>query len=319
VTGFRLVRESFPAMGTSCAVAVTCAEDGEPRARAAIAVARAEVQACEQALSRFDPASELSRLNAAEGGWTRAGERLRGALRLALWAREETGGMFDPTILPALVAAGYDRSFELLDVRPPRRAAAPSGATVEIDPTGERIRVQCGSAVDLGGIGKGFAAERAVEAMRIAWPGLPGALVDVGGDIAVRGEPPESGCWRLAVADPRVPGESLCTLAVESGGVATSGRDCRRFGPGGSAHHLIDPATGAPARGGPLAVTVVGPDAAWAEAHATALAVTVPDAAENYVGSRPGLSALVVPDEGHARIVGPLPLLERHLLGLVTA
>ena len=136
-----------------------------------------------------------------------------------------------------------------------------------------------GSAVDLGGIGKGFAAERAIEAMRIVWPDLPGALVDLGGDIAVRGEPPEGGLWHLAVADPRSAGESLCTLALESGGVATSGRDCRRFGPGRSAHHLIDPATGAPARGGPLAVTVVGPDAAWAEAHATALAVTAPDAA----------------------------------------
>ena len=70
--------------------------------------------------------------------------------------------------------------------------------------------------------------------------------------------PPEGGPWRIAVADPRTPGGTLATLLVVGGGVATSGRDRRRFGPGGALHHLIDPSTGAPARGGPLAVTVAG-------------------------------------------------------------
>ena len=100
---------------------------------------------------------------------------------------------------------------------------------------------------------------------------LPGGLVDLGGDLALWGRPPEGGRWRIAVADPRTPGGTLATLEVVGGGVATSGRDRRRFGPGGSLHHLIDPSTGAPARGGPLAVTVAGRrDAAGAEVHASA-------------------------------------------------
>src|SRR5204863_493162 len=81
--------------------------------------------ACERALTRFDPASDLSRLNAAAGEWVRVGRRLLDGLAAALGARESTGGRFDPTILPALVAAGYDRSFEQLERRPPRPAAGP--------------------------------------------------------------------------------------------------------------------------------------------------------------------------------------------------
>ncbi len=103
---------------------------------------------------------------------------------------------------------------------------------------------------------------------------LPGGLVDLGGDLALWGETPERGPWRIAVADPRRPGTNAGVLLLRSGGVATSGRDVRRFGPGGSLHHLIDPATGEPAQPGPLAVTVVAPSAAEAEAHATALAIS---------------------------------------------
>ena len=91
------------------------------RARRALAAAHAEVAACETALSRFDPSSDLSAgSNRDAGSWVTVDERLAEAIRLALNARIATGGRFDPTILPALVAAGYDRSFELLEERPPR-------------------------------------------------------------------------------------------------------------------------------------------------------------------------------------------------------
>ena len=67
--------------------------------------------------------------------------------------------------------------------------------------------------------------------MAEAWPGLPGGLVDLGGDLALAGETPERGPWRIAVADPRRPGTTAGTLLLHGGGVATSGRDVRRFGP----------------------------------------------------------------------------------------
>ncbi len=307
--GARLVRERFQAMGTECEVAVTINRPDAPRARRALAAGRAEVEACERVLSRFDPRSDLSRLNRAGGEWCSIDARLVEVLRVARRAREETGGRFDPTILPALAAAGYDRSFEQLEERPPVRASGwCAGAAIEIDATVLQARVEAGTAVDLGGIGKGFAAARALWAMREAWLGLPGGLVDLGGDIVVWGATPEGGPWRLAIADPRSPGAEIGTISIDEGAVATSGRGTRRFGPGGRLHHLIDPATGASADEGPLAVTVVGPNAAEVEAYATALAVTPVAESRDLLRRRPALAALLVPVEGDPLVLGDLPL-----------
>ena len=177
-----------------------------------------------------------------------------------------------------------------------------------------RARVEAGTAIDLGGIGKGFAATRALRAMREAWLDLPGALVDLGGDIVVWGATPEGGPWRLAIADPRLPGAQLGTLSIDDGAVATSGRGTRRFGPDRRLHHLIDPATGVPAEAGPLAVTVVGPDAAEVEAYATALAVTPLGESGELLRRRPRLAALLVPFEGDPVVLGDLPLVTSKLM-----
>jgi thiamine biosynthesis lipoprotein len=303
----------FRAVGTVCAAAVTAFPGDRRRARRALDAAVSEVAACERALSRFDRASDLSRLNAAGGEWTPVDRRLVEALRLALRAREDTGGRFDPTILPALAAAGYDRSFEQLPTgaaaRPAERADGwRAGAAIELDETAGAVRLEPGAAVDLGGIGKGYAAMRALDAMTEAWPGLPGGLVDLGGDLELRGATPDGGPWRVAVADARRPDTTLGMLLVAGGGVATSGRDVRRFGPGGSLHHLIDPATGEPARPGPLAVTVVAPDAATAEVHATTLGLLDADAAAAHIAARPRISALYLPVAGEPLELGTLRL-----------
>ena len=146
--------------------------------------------------------------------------------------------------------------------------------------------------------------------MREAWPELPGALVDLGGDVAVQGQPPERGPWLIAVADPRSPEAPLGILQVEDGAVATSGRSARRFGPGRTLHHLIDPRTGAPAVAGPLAVTVVARDAGLAEAHATALAISDVAEARAHVAANPDVSALLVSDEGTLEPLGQVRFLQ---------
>jgi FAD:protein FMN transferase len=303
-----LEHHTFRAMGTACGVGVTTTLAELGSAHRAIAAAVAEVAACERAMSRFDRVSDLSRLNSAGGAWTDCDPRLLGALSASLDARRATGGRFDPTVLPALVAAGYDRSFEALEPRAPETPFGwRAGAAVEVDHARGRARLAPGAAVDLGGIGKGYAADRAVAAMAAAFPGLPGCIVDLGGDLSLWGEPPEDGAWRVAVADPRVAGGRLSVLSLTAGGVATSGRDRRRFGPDGALHHLIDPATGSPAVPGPLSVTVVAADAALAEAHATALAITPVTDAAGYVAARRRISALVVPAAGAPFMAGDLP------------
>jgi FAD:protein FMN transferase len=303
-----LERKSFRAMGTNCAVA---ADAGDViLARRALEAAKLEVAACERALSRFDTHSDLSRLNRAAGSWVVVDTRLIDALAAALRARTDTGGRFDATILPALVAAGYDRSFELLTERAPMPLNGwHAAARIDVDEDAGQARVEQGAAVDLGGIGKGFAATRALCAMRTACPTLTGALVDLGGDIAVWGTPPEGGPWRVDIADPRAPSRLAGTLQLTNGGVATSGRDTRRFGHDRELHHLIDPQTGTPAGAGPLTVTVVAASATEAEAHATALAITDVDEARDYLTARPDLAALLIPQREGPIAIGPLPLL----------
>jgi len=152
-------------------VAGAYTEDSRWRNRAEFFQGRAEIVACERALSRFDPQSDLQRVNRSSGEWVPVGERLVEAFEVALRARRETDGRFDPTILPALVAAGYDRSFEQVTPRAPRIPRAwRADARIEIDEGRQRVRIESGAAADLGGIGKGFSATRALEAMRSAWP-----------------------------------------------------------------------------------------------------------------------------------------------------
>jgi thiamine biosynthesis lipoprotein len=296
-------------MGTICGVVATAGSRDVLLARRALGAAQAEVTACERVLSRFDACSDLSRLNRAAGEWVAVDTRLIEALAAALRGRTDTHGLFDPTILPALAAVGYDRSFELVTERAAVRLDGwHAGARIDVDMGSGRARVEQGAAVDLGGIGKGFAATRALLAMRTAWPALPGGLVDLGGDIAVWGDPPEGGPWRVDIADPRgherVPG----TLELTSGGVATSGRDTRRFGPRRRLHHLIDPATGEPAAAGPLSVTVMAASATEAEVYATALAIAEVDDARDLLASRPDLAALLIPQFGEPVAIGRLLL-----------
>ena len=165
----------FHAMGTEIELLVDA-----PRAPDwAFDLAEAEFHRLEAVLSRFRPESELSRLNRERR--LDAGPDLCRVLELALAARRETGGRFDPTVHDALVAAGFDHSFELVPAdseEPAARAVVAAARGVHLD--GSRIELDPGVHVDLGGIGKGYAAERAAELLALAGP----CLVNAGGDIA---------------------------------------------------------------------------------------------------------------------------------------
>ncbi|NTU85878.1 MAG: FAD:protein FMN transferase, partial [Chloroflexales bacterium] len=121
------------------------------------------------------------------------------------------------------------------------------------------------------------------------------ALIDAGGDIAVSGPRADGSPWPVAVADPLRPGEQLDLLLLAAGGVATSGRDYRRWRQGeGYAHHIIDPRTGAPAQTDILSATVVGPDAAAAEAGAKAALIAGSAGWLDTLAHWPGATGLIV-------------------------
>jgi FAD:protein FMN transferase len=265
-------RHEFHAMGTT----VECLLDGDPRD--GFARVEAEFERLEALLSRFRPDSELSRLN--REGSVEAGPDLLRVTRLALEARERSGGLFDPTVLDAVVAAGYDRSFELVPVDGPAEAAgAPCGGGIRIE--GDRIELDPGTHLDLGGIAKGYAVDRTVELLAAYGP----CLVNAGGDLAVRG-----GAWPVGV-------DGSVTLELTRGAIATSGRDRRRWSRGGEErHHLIDPATGSPAEGLLLRVTVVGPSATEAEVLAKIA----------FLGGEVDVPRVLVTTDGRAILAGGL-------------
>lgn len=243
-------QRSFSAMGTTIELLVET-DNAEQHFDAAVA----EFERLEQVMSRFRPTSELSQLN--RDSVIDASQDLAEVVELALAARERTYGRFDPTVHDALVGAGYDRTFAEIDPDGPAMAAR-CGGGVAVE--GRRIALAPGCRLDLGGIGKGFAAERVAQVLALAGP----CLVSAGGDVAVRGVPAQ-GTWPVAVD------ESL-TLGLERGGLATSGRDRRRWQRNGAElHHLIDPATGRPADTDLLRVTAVGSDAVDAEVLAKTL------------------------------------------------
>ena len=250
-----LLRHCFRAMGTEIELLVESEE-----ASSALAAAEAEFHRLERILSRFLPDSDLSRLNAGERG---TDPDLVRVVALALAAHERTGGRFDPTLHDALVAAGYDRTFELVPatsaepVAPPARGRGAGGVHLL---EGGAVLLEPAVRLDLGGIGKGYACERAAEILATAGP----CLVNAGGDIATR-----DGSWTVGV---ETSGEPLTLELAGDGALATSGRDLRRWRRAGrELHHLLDPRTGEPSGSDLLRVTVVAGDAADAEVLAKAL------------------------------------------------
>jgi thiamine biosynthesis lipoprotein len=264
---------AFPAMGTQVRL---LSAPGAP-----LGAAQSLIEELEARLTRFDPASELCRLNADPREEVAASPLLREAVHAALAGARATGGLADPTLLGAVVRAGYARSLvgrpradlrEALAAAPDPRPATPHPAAtwrhVYVDDVAGTITRPPGVALDLGGSAKGFAADRAVALLA----GYGPCAADVGGDLCVHGE------HEVLVLDP-LTGDTADRLTLRDGGVATSGIDRRIWwGPKGEpAHHLLDPLTGRPAWTGVLAATALAPSAALAEALAKAALLAGPE------------------------------------------
>jgi len=261
--------------------------------------------------TRFDPDSELMQANAAGDRWFAVGPACLAVIEAAQQAYLETGGRFDPRVLTALRAHGYDRTFADLpaDVELVRGADQPPGepgsATLVGPPARERWRpglhrqppqVRIGDQpIDLGGIGKGMALRWAVHRLR---EHADRFLIEAGGDCYLSGSGPDGGPWLVAVEDPHGGAEPVAVLAIEDAAVATSSTRRRRWRAGGrSVHHLIDPATGQPGGAGLAAVTVVGPDPARAEVWAKVLFLAGAEGIATAAADA-GLAALWVSEAG---------------------
>jgi thiamine biosynthesis lipoprotein ApbE len=237
----------FQAIGTTIEVVVD-----EPDAlEQATELVRAQVAALDAAASRFREDSELTQLNASTGRPVQVSWPLFVAIEESLQAAQTTDGIVDPTIGHALELCGYDRDFSEVPSDGPalkvRYQRVPGWRRVRIDRAQRSVTLPPGVRIDLGATAKAGCADRTARSAAAAT--RTGVLVNLGGDLAVAGPPPPDG-WVVRVADRQdaPAGEPGVTVAIHHGGLASSGTAARRWSRGGQTmHHLIDPATGAPA------------------------------------------------------------------------
>jgi len=224
----------------------------------------------------YESGAELYRLNlSAGGGPVRVSKGLAEVLEVALRVAEKSGGAFDPTVLPLIEAYGFNGEKYRVPGNGEIAEILPHVDYRRIGLNGDSVEIPEGFALDLGGAAKGYAVDRALDAMKAA--GAEAGLVNIGGDISAFGERAGGGPWTIGVQHPRAPGELFAVLELQDGAVATSGDYERYFVVDGVRyHHILDPKTGRPARG-LVSVTVTAPSCVLADAYATAVFVLGPE------------------------------------------
>lgn len=262
------------------------------------------VDELENRWSRFIAESDISRSNAARGAPVIVHADTRTLVRHGIRAWQLTGGAFDPTVLDAVIAAGYDRPFDELDAAtaaaylPERRT--PGCADMRVDDELCSITFPPGVGFDPGAIGKGLAADMIVNELRYA--GASGAFLSIGGDIRVDGDPPIGDGWLIEIREPTVRAGIIGRVSMTGGGLATSTSRRRRWTTNGERrHHIIDPETGRCSRGAAVLVTAIAGEAWWAEALATQLMLSEPHDWSKVVGDD---GALIVDDSGQIQVFG---------------
>ena len=244
------------------------------RLKAATAIVRLEVSEIDLACSRFRPDSDISRVNDSAGRWAHVSELFVRALEVALSVARATDGAVDPSVGRALVRIGYDRDFPEIHSIGPAVDGVPASGWQQVDIDGARscVRIPYGSLLDLGATAKAFTADRT--SLRAAAAVGSGVMVSLGGDLAVYGEPPPGG-WTVGMADSHsARAEQGQTIAIRSGGLATSSTTVRRWSRGAQAmHHVLDPRTGLPAPEVWRTVSVAAATCVWANAASTAAIV----------------------------------------------
>ena len=307
-------RLRFRAMGTDM---LACVDNGSDQPPAQLADVPTWFADWEQTLSRFRPDSELARLNRADRP-VEVSPVLWDVFQHALRAERATEGLVTPTVAEAVIEAGYDRDFALVQAGVQSLREAPLwGPTLhrslETSDSGSRIipalttakwdestctiQLPPGIQLDFGGIAKGWAAGQVVERLKVHGS----ALMNCGGDIAISGSLLDGNPWEIGVYKPFERESDYVEMLYfhEACGVASSATDRRRWTQDGQArHHIIDPRTGQPAETDIVHATVVAPTAAEAEAAAKSVLIRGSEAGLDWIESHPELAGLLILENG---------------------
>lgn len=260
-------------------------------------VARHFINLSEQRFTRFSDTSELAELNRSAGVWFQASVELFEVIQEAHRLAIDTDGLFNPAILPALKQAGYDRSMDDIRNRDTRsellqEVEKQDFRLVQLNPATNSILMPQGMQVDLGGIAKGWIAERAAEQLAKV---SAACAVSAGGDMFLINVPQGETDWEIGLENPLKPEQDLAILHVMPGAVATSSITKRQWRHNGKLqHHLIDPRSGKPAQTEWLSTTVWAETAAEAEVYAKVLLLTGPQDADRHFNNQSNKAYLAV-------------------------
>ena len=250
--------------------------------------AEEEVRRLDALLSRTSGSSEVSMLNGAGGEMVPVGAEICTLIQTAGDFTEATGGAFDITIAPVVSAWGFTTDSYQVPDREALQTLLESVGMEHVHLSGGSARLDPGTMIDLGGIAKGYTADRVAEIFQEH--AVPRGKVELGGNILVIGDKPDGTAWRVGVQDPKHPDEAdglVCVLNLTDAFAVTSGSYQRYFEQDGKRyHHIIDPATGCPADSGLTSVTVVADSArgngTMCDALSTALFVMGEDKALDF-------------------------------------
>lgn len=259
--------------------------------------AAGEIRRLEGLLSVTDPGSEIYQVN--HGGAVSLSEPVRELLEKALELCRETGGALDVTVYPAVRAWGFTTG----EYRVPEEAEL--SALVErvdygrVSLDGDRLALPEGVELDLGSVGKGWTGDRLTALFREA--GVSSAIMELGGNVQALGTKPDGAPWRVAVQAPG--GGYAGVLEIADKAVVTSGGYQRYFEQDGETYiHIIDPATGRPARTGLASVTIVADSGLQGDGLSTALFVMGREKAEAFWRRNPEFDFILLGEDGTAAI-----------------
>lgn len=248
-------------------------------------------------LSRFNPESRLSALNAAAGEWVDASNELATVLRAALGYCERTGGLFDITMGDVCRLWDFKRGVVPDDAAIAEALAHVDWRSVQVEGTQARI-IDPQTTIDLGGMAKGYIADRVIDLLKLR--GATSGVINLGGNVACLGNKPDGSVWNVGLRAPVPSGGSLqaasfTSVSVRGKSVVTSGVYERSFVCNGRVlHHILDPRTGKPAETDVLSATVIADKSLDADGYTTALIVMGAGEALTFAERTPGIEAILL-------------------------
>ena len=273
-------------------------------AQGALTAAQQRLLALESSLSVTDPNSEVFALNRGAGQPVAVCDETAALLDFALAMARRTDGAVDPTVYPLVQAWGFTTDQHRVPQQDELNRLLTFVGAEQVTLDGNIVTLSPGAMLDFGSVAKGWAGDRLVEALKQS--GISSAILRLGGNIQTVGTKPDGSDWVVGIQDPDSEA-MLGRLSVHDCAVVTSGGYQRAFTEHGETYwHIVDPATGYPARSGLTSVTIVAPSGALCDALSTALFVMGPDKAAQHWNEYRDFEAVLVHADGSITITAGL-------------